>query len=196
MRATTLLTILLGFKKTRVTGFGFSAGGLVLDVEPKTRTPYCAGCGRSVRAVYDRRARRWRHLDFAGMAVWLRYVIRRVDCPRCGVTTELVPWAEPGVWFTYPFEQLTAYLAQRADQTTVCKLMRIAWSTAGTIARRVVDRLQTGERLDGLRRVGIDELSYRRHHEYLTVVTDHDRGSVVWAAPGRNAETLRVSFED
>lgn len=54
--------------------------------------------------------------------------------------------------------------------------MRVAWRTVGNIIRRVVGRQRErdGDRLDGLRRIGIDELSYRRHHQYVTVVVDHD----------------------
>jgi hypothetical protein len=28
--------------------------------------------------------------------------------------------------------------------------------------------------------VGVDEISWRKHHEYLTLVIDHDRAKVVW----------------
>ena len=52
-----------------------------------------------------------------------------------------------------------------------------------------------GDRLDGLRRIGIDEISYKRHHRYLTVVVDHDSGRLLWAAPGRDRATLRTFFE-
>jgi transposase len=90
----------------------------------------------------------------------------------------------------------TAYLAQHNDKTTVTKLMRIAWVTVGKIIQRFVRR-QRGDvdRLDGLRIIGVDELSYRRHHEYVTVVVDHVRGDVVWAAPGKSAETLKRFFD-
>ena len=52
------------------------------------------------------------------------------------------------------------------------------------------------DRLDGLRHIGIDELSYRRHHEYITVVVDHERSVVVWAARGKSADTLRAFFDE
>lgn len=196
MRATTLLRQLLGLKQTVVTAFVFTALSLVVTVKPSTRLPYCAGCGRACSRVYDHRERTWRHLDVVGLMVELSYRLRRVDCPRCGVTTELVPWAEHGVWFTRPFEDVAAYLAQRMDKTSVCAMMGVSWPTVGNIIERVVGRLGPKDLLDGLTRIGIDELSYRRHHEYITVVTDHDRGRVVWAAPGKNAETVRQFFRE
>lgn len=197
MRATTVLARVLGLKQTRVRDFEIAIDGLVVDVAPSTRVPRCSSCMRRVRAVHDTyEGRRWRHLDVAGMRLWLRYDMRRVRCPRCGVTVELVPWAEPQSWFTYDFEQHVGYLAQRADKTTISATMRIAWSTVGSIIQRVVARLRPSDALDGLRIIGVDELSYRRHHQYVTVVVDHERGAVVWAREGKDADTLRAFFAE
>jgi transposase-like protein len=107
-----------------------------------------------------------------------------------------VPWADGDTGFTRPFEDMVAYLAQRTDKTTVTRLMRIAWATVGRIIERVVERLRPGDPLADLKNIGIDELSYRRHHEYVTIVTDHDKGHVVWAEPGKNAATAKRFFDD
>ena len=133
------------------------------------------------------------------MEVDLRYSIRRVHCPACdGVKTEEVPWAAPRSNFTLAFEERVAWLAQQCSQTAVSKLMRVVWRTVGSIVSRVVPRhLDTQEdRLDGLRHIGIDEISYRRHHEFITVVVDHERSVVVWASRGKNADTLRAFFDE
>ena len=197
MRITTILSSILALKHTRIVAVHLEPEGLVLDVKPSTRVPRCSRCFRCVRAVYDcYEGRRWRHLDVAGMRLWLRYTIRRVRCPRCGVTVELVPWAEPQSWFTFDFEQHVAYLTQRADKTTISTMMRIAWSTVGSIIERVVARLRPSDPLSGLRVIGVDELSYRRHHQYITVVIDHERGAVVWAREGKDAETFGAFFEE
>ena len=196
MRATSLLRTLLNLKQTKVVGFEFSDSGLVVDVAPTTRLPRCSRCGRPCRRGYDARTRRWRHLDFAGMEVVLRYRIRRVECDRCGVTTELVPWAEPAAWFTRDFEDTVALLAQRTDKTTITELMGISWQTVGSIIARVVERRGPTDLLDGVTHIGIDEISYRRHHHYLTIVTDHIRGRVIWAGVGRTGETLGKFFDE
>ena len=52
------------------------------------------------------------------------------------------------------------------------------------------------DRLEGLRRIGIDEISYKRSHRYLIVVVDHDTGRLVWAGPGRSEAALGVFFDD
>jgi transposase len=196
MRATTLLKTVFGIKCTRVTAVSFSDEGLVCDVAPTTCVARCGSCGCRVHDVYDRRERRWRHLDLGGMKTELRYAIRRVDCPRCGVTTELVPWARHASSFTDAFEQTAAFLAQACASTVVSEMMRVAWRTVGAIIRRVVDRVAPSDRLAGLTHIGIDELSYRKHHEYVTIVVDHLSGNVVWAHPGKNADTLRKFFAE
>ena len=191
-----LLRQLLGLEYTRVVGVEFADDGLLVDVAPTWRTPRCSGCGHGCPGYDRQRGRRWRHLDLAGMKFHLRYDTRRVDCPRCGVTVEHVPWADVGSWFTRPFEDHAGYLAQRCDQTTVSKLMRVAWTTVGDLIQRVVARHQRGDLLDGLTHIGVDELSYRRHHEYVTVVVDHLAGRIVWAHEGKNADTLKAFFAE
>jgi transposase len=195
MRATTLLRRQLALKRTRVTGFEFTDDGIEIDVAPMTRVPYCSACQRRAPRVYDHRDRTWRHLDFAGMAVTLRYRQRRVDCRACaGVRAELVPWADAGARFTRDFEDQAAYFAQVMDRTAASRLLRVAWRTIGQIIERVVARLGPADRLEGLEYVGIDELSYRRHHEYITCVVDHVQGKVVWAAEGKSAATVDAFF--
>jgi len=197
MRATTLLNTVLGIKFAIVKGVEFTDTGLVCDVEPTTTIARCGGCFRPVSQVHDtRKARHWRHLDLAGMSLTLRYAPRRVNCTRCGVTTELVPWAEPMSWFTHAFEQTVGYLAKEASKTVVSTMMRVAWSTVGAIVGRVVGRLLPGDQLNGLTHIGVDELSYRKHHKYVTIVTDHVTGRVVWAREGKNADTLKAFFAD
>lgn len=196
MRAQSLLHNLLGLEDTRVGQLAFEAGGLVVTVAPQWRKPRCSECGQPGPG-YDRdQGREWRHLDLGGVMLHLRYDIRRVRCQTCGVKVEQVPWAETSSKFTRPFEDHVGYLAQRCDQTTVSALMRIAWSTVGAIVTRVVARHGNAHLLDGLTHIGVDELSYRRHHEYVTVVVDHNRGHVVWAHPGKNADTLKAFFAE
>jgi transposase len=197
MLAADLLMAVLGAKETRVKSVRLGLTGVVAEVEPTRVVPICSGCFEPVSKVHDRKLGRcWRAQDICGVRLELRYDPRRVLCPTCGVTTELVPWAEPGSKFTWEFEQETAFLAQKSDKTTVARLLRIAWYTVGTIIERVVERLQPADRLEGLTHIGVDELSYRKGHRYLTVVVNHKTGKIVWMHPGKNAETLGKFFEE
>lgn len=195
MRVTTVVRRLIGVSSLRVQSVAFEGHGVVLSVAPRWRRPRCGGCEKRAPG-YDRSApRRWRHLGLGRLRIWLEYAPRRVRCRRCGVRTEQVPWAQAGSRFSEEFEELVAYLAQVTDQTRVTELMGIAWTTVGAIVERVVARRLDPARLDGLRRIGVDEFSYRKRHRYLTTVVDHDRRRVVWAAAGRSAETLAAFFD-
>lgn len=196
MRVQKLLRILLGLEETRVLDVNFDEAGLVVDVAPTWRLPRCSECGGTAPGYDRKQGRRWRHLDLAGMMLHLRCDTRRVNCAKCGVKVERLPWGDTGAWFTRPFEDHVGYLAQRSDKTTISEMMRVAWDTVGPIVQRVVARHHDGDALDGLTHIGVDELSYRRHHEYVTVVVDHKRGHVVWAKPGKNADTLKAFFDE
>ncbi len=120
-----------------------------------------------------------------------------MECPDHGVVVAEVPWARPTSGFTRDFEDQCARLAVHTSKSAVSQLARIAWRTVGGIvdsvgteARRRVDLLS------GLRRIGIDELSYRKGHKYVTVVIDHDTGRLVWMAPDRDPATVRSFFAE
>jgi transposase len=112
------------------------------------------------------------------------------------VLVAAVPWARHDSRFTSSFEDQVAWLAVNTSKTAVAELMRIAWRTVGAIITRVwADVEVLGDRLDGLRRIGIDEIAYKRHHHYLTVVVDHHSRRLVWAAAGNDRATLRAFFD-
>jgi transposase len=128
--------------------------------------------------------------------VWLEAEAPRVSCPEHGPTVAAVPWARHGAGHTRAFDDTVAWLAVQCSKSAVCELMRIAWRTVGAIVDRVwVDIERQHDRFAGLRRIGIDEISYKRGHRYLTVVVDHDSGRLVWAAAGRDKATLRRFFD-
>lgn len=109
---------------------------------------------------------------------------------------EAVPWARAGSPYTRDFEDVVAFLAQQMAKTPLTKLMRIGWRSVGAILARVVaDKLDRG-RLDALVMIGVDEVSYGADRRFLTCVADHQTGGVVWAAPGRNAQTLQGFFDE
>jgi transposase len=144
-------------------------------------------CGRTSRARYDRSRRRWRHLDFGRCAVWIEAEIRRVDCRGCGrVRTEWTPWARPGSRFTRDFENMACWLVKRMSKTGVAKLLGTTWEKVDALVRARVDDHVDIERLDRVYRIGVDEIAYRRGRKFLTVVADHDTGTVLFVGEGRN----------
>jgi transposase len=163
----------------------------------KGRRNRCGICRRRC-AKYDNGEgrRRWRALDLGTLKAVIEADAPRVSCPEHGVVVASLPWARHGAGHTLPFDDQVAWLATHCSKTTITQLLRIGWRTVGNICSRVWDDIeQRVDLLAGLRRIGIDEISYKRHHKYLTVVVDHDSGRLVWAAAGRDKETLRSFFD-
>lgn len=168
---------------------------LVIELRRQRKTLVCP-CGARSRRRHDSSRRRWRHLDFGVFKVFLEAEIRRVNCPTCGrVQTEVVPWARSRARHTREFENQVGWMAQRIDKTTVSRLLRCSWEAVDRIARRLVGEYLTDSRLDGLRRIGVDEISYKRGHKYLTVVADHDTGRVIWASQDRSKSSFEGFFQ-
>jgi len=178
--------------------FDEDADAVVVSVRPrKGAGRRCGRCGRRA-SWYDRGEgrRRWRALDLGTVRVRLEADAPRVNCPTHGPTVVQVPWARHGAGHTRAFDDTVAWLAVHCSKTAVGELMRVAWRTVGSIVTRVLADIDaTVDRFDGLARIGIDEISYKRGHRYLTVVVDHDRRRLVWAAPGRDAATLGGFFD-
>lgn len=198
MRVTTAFKRLLRVDGVNVTAVEFVATSVVVTVALRRRRLVCPCCEYSTRARYDQRPvdSRWRHLDLGAWRLEIRARLRRLCCPTHGVRTEAVPFARPGAEFTADFEALVAWLATRMDKTAICRLVRISWRTVGRIIERVVaDELDPG-RLDDLFEIGVDEISWRKHHNYLTLVADHRSGKVVWGHEGKDAATLDEFFDE
>jgi transposase len=198
----TLWRALLGVEKTVVEDIEFDEDEqvLVAHVRVRARARARGRCGRCERRspAYDRGEgrRRWRALDLGTIGVLLEADAPRVSCSVHGPTVAAVPWARHGAGHTYAFDEQVAWLATQCSKTAVVELMRIAWRTVGAIITRVwADVEALHDRFAGLRRIGIDEISYKRGHRYLTVVIDHDSGRLVWAAPGRDKATLAAFFD-
>jgi transposase len=169
---------------------------VVVEVKSRSRRPRCGECDRKCRRRHGagEKTRSWRHLGLFGIRVMLRSTVHRVVCQRCGVRTRAVPWSRIGSVFTREFEDEVAWFLQHTDQTATASYFGISWITAGKIAQRVVAEKLDGSLLEDLHFIGVDEISYGRPKKFLTVVVDHERGRVVWAAEGKSSETLGRFF--
>jgi transposase len=197
---TRILGRLLGAHQAVVERVRFDQTEQVLVVAVRVRQRDRHRCGRCVRRCprYDngRGRRQWRALDLGTMQAFVEAEAPRVRCRVHGVVVAAVPWARHGAGHTRAFDDTVAWLATATSRSTVRELMRIAWPTVGAIITRVRAELDTRiDRLAGLRRIGIDEISYKKHYHYLTVVVDHDTGRLVWAAPGCDTATLARFFQ-
>ena len=200
MRSARVWKRLLGVEHTVVEQvlYDQDAQAVVAMVRPtRSRRRRCPTCARRCPG-YDQGQgrRRWRALDLGVVQAFLEADAPRVACPAHGVAVAAVPWARPGAGFTRGFEDTAAWLAVHTSRSAVAELLRITWRTVGRVCARVAaDQATKVDRLAGLRRIGIDEIAYKKGHRYLTVVVDHDTGLLVWAAPGRDEHTLERFFD-
>jgi transposase len=173
-------------------------GEVVVAVRPGWRERDRCGVCRRRSPGFDlgQGRRRWRALDLGTTFAFVEAEAPRVTCRRHGVVVCAVPWARHGSRFTRAFEDQVCWLAVNTSKTAVAALMRVAWRTVGGICERVAAEAQHDvDLLDGLRRIGLDEISHRKGHRYLTVVVDHDSGRLVWAAAGRDRRTVEAFLD-
>jgi transposase len=197
VRVTTAFKRLLRLPGASVRDVSFTAEGVIVTVALRRRRRVCAGCGQTGRLeIHDRRVKRWRHLDLGAVRCLIECELRLLRCRDCGVRMEPVPWARAGAQHTRDFEDVVAWLAQQMAFAPIARLLRIGWHTIGPIVARVVADHLDEARLAGLVCIGVDEISYRRHHRYLTTVADHRTGAIVWCSPGRNSATLQRFFDE
>ena len=170
MRVTTAFKRLLRLEGVNVVDVAFGSALIVVTVVLRRRRLVCGRCGYKTRHRYDTRpvASTWRHLDMGVWRVELRASLRRLRCPTHGVVVEGVPFARPAARLTRDFDDLLAWLATRMDKTSIARLCRVSWRTVGRACQRVVDSELDPGRLEGLFRIGVDEISWRKHHKYRT----------------------------
>lgn len=179
--------------------FNWETGELIAHIRPNARwekRPRCGICGRRCPGYDAGERRRWRTLDLGSVISYLEGEAPRVTCKKHGVVVAAVPWARHKSRFTKAFEDSVAWLATKSTKSAICELMRTTWRTVGRIIGRVMDEVSGKfDLFAGLKRIGIDEISHRKGHRYLTSVVDHDSGRLLWAAPGRDEKTLHAFFE-
>ena len=197
MRASAVFNRLLRLGAVNVIDVEWTDTTVMVTVRLRRRRLVCPYCRFSTSVAVDVRPglSTWRHLDLGVWRVEVRARLRRLRCPDHGVVTEGVPFARPGAHLTSDFDDLLAWLATRMDRTAVARLCRVSWRTVGRACERVVADGLDPARFDGLVRIGVDEISWRKHHRYLTLVVDHDRARVVWGASGRDSATLDRFFD-
>ncbi len=199
MRGIRVWARLLGLQRTVVEDVGLGIEGeVIVSVRPSWRERDRCGVCRRRCPGYDlgEGRRRWRSLDLGTTLAFVEADAPRVSCRRHGVVVCAVPWARHGSRFTRAFEDQVAWLACNCSKTAVAELMRVAWRSVGGILERVAaEARREVDLLAGLKRIGIDEISYRKGQRYLTVVVDHHTGRLVWAAAGRDRKTVLAFFD-
>jgi transposase len=174
-------------------------GRLKLDIQMRPRRgsrPVCSGCGRR-GPQYDRQpARRFEHVPLWGIAVWFVYRMRRVNCPRCGVKVEQVPWADGKCRQTVSYRFFLSAWAKRLAWQEVATVFRTSWQTVYRSVETAVMWGLLNRKWGKITALGIDEIAWRKGHKYLTLVYQIDAGRkrLLWIGAERTEESLRNFF--
>jgi transposase len=167
-------------------------------IEPRANgRAICSGCGRSGPG-YDRLPeRRFEFVPLWQIAVFFVYAMRRVDCPRCGVTVERVPWAEGKHTMTTTFRWFLARWAKRLSWQEVAEIFQVSWEDVFRSVKYAVSWGLAHRDLSGIEAIGVDEIQWQRGHHYLTLVYQIEEGMkrLLWVAQDRTEESLRGFFQ-
>ncbi len=166
-----------------------TAQRVVVKVDAGAGPFACPECG-AAGSRYDRKPRRWRHLDTMQVTTWIEADVPRVECATHGVHQIRIPWAEPGSQFTGLFERLAIDLLRECSVTGAGRLLRITWDEAWGIKGRAVIRGLTRRGTEVVPHVGVDEKAIAKRHRYLTLVADLTRHRVLYVADDRKQESL------
>lgn len=177
-----------------------SADGLTIEVciEPRANgRPVCSGCGQK-RPGYDHQSepRRFHFVPLWGMAVAFLYTMRRVDCPRCGVVVEMVPWAEGESHLTTTYQWFLARWAKRLAWKEVAEAFSTSWENVFRSVKHAVRWGLAHRSLEGVKAIGVDEVQWRKGHKYLTLVYQIDGHCqrLLWVGQDRTARTFLRFF--
>lgn len=149
-----------------------AAGEVNVHVAPETGTPQCCPHCGEVCPGYDHRQRTWRHLDTCQFKTFLIATIPRINCPEHGVVAVPVPWAEPGSGFTALYEALVLDWLRETTTQAVSRQLSLSWTAIDGIMQRAVKRGLARRKVDAPKRISVDETSFKKGHDYVTVVSN------------------------
>ena len=164
---------------------------VVRAAHPRLRCPECdRSCGG-----YDTRERRWRPLDTMQYRTFVIAEVPRVRCEEHGIRQVAVPWSDPGSRFTALFEALVIDWLREANVLAIARRLRLSWEQVAGIQARAVKRGLARRESKPPTQIGVDETSFQKRHEYVTVIHDIDEEVVVHVADDRKQEVLEAYFE-
>jgi transposase len=167
-----------------------------LDVRKRRRVP-CGTCGRLCRVRDRLKEREWKHVPLWGIPTKLRYRPARVRCKTCGkVRVEEIPWGQGKCRLSRGLIGLVAAWTKLLAWDVVAKLVGVHWNTVAAAVRQSVAYGRAHQELGSVLYIGIDELSRRKGHVYVTNVYDLREKRLIWSGEGRSTATLKAFFTE
>lgn len=170
---------------------------LLVSVRPRLGTSgYCSGCGKQARTYDTMKPRRFQFVPLWGIIVYFVYAMRRIDCRTCGVTVEMVPWADGKKRITKSFGWFLAQWAKRLSWKETAEAFQTSWDTVFRAVEVAVEWGRAHMDLSKITAIGVDEIMWQRGHEYLTLVYQIDEHCkrLLWVGQHRTEETIKAFF--
>jgi len=163
---------------------------VVIGLEHAGESVVCPECAAACSLKDHAPERRWRHLDTMQFETILEARVPRVNCASCGVKTAAVPWAAKHSRFTFTFEAFVIDVLQAASCVSrAATLLGLGWDSVHDIMKRAVQRGLARRSLDELKYLGIDEKSFGRGQDYVSLLTDLTASRVLEVVPGRDEKS-------
>ena len=171
---------------------------IVVKIVPRKRSrPVCSCCGKKGPG-YDtcRDQRLFQFVPVWGCSVYLQYRLRRVDCRRCGIKVERIPWASGKSRLCRDFQIFLAQWARRLSWKEVSEVFQTSWDHVYQSVKAVVAYGLKNRSMEGIESIGVDEWQWRKGHDYVTLVYQIDRGCrrLLSVSPKRNVRSLLTFF--
>jgi transposase len=171
---------------------------ILVRIAPRRNShPICSGCGEAGPGYDQLKERKFQYVPLWGIAVFFLYRLRRVDCKRCGVKVERIPWSKGKSRLTNSYKFFLADWAKRLSWHETARVFHTSWETVFRAVRTVVRWGLEHRDLRGIKAIGVDEIQYRRGHKYLTLVYQIDGSAkrLLYIAKGRTKASLRGFFK-
>jgi transposase len=169
---------------------------LKLYVKPHKNGCRCPHCNQRGKIVRTMDVRSWRDIVVCGFKVIFFYAPRIIECKTHGYVQENIPWADPYAKVTHRLEFQILIYCQLMTQKAAAKLLCLATSTLSDLLHRIINRVREGHKIEDIKSIGIDEVSYAKGRKFITVIYDLDKSRVVWVGKGKGRDTVDNFFNN
>ena len=176
---------------------GEDAKTIEIEVRPRHGSKArCSGCSRPAPGYDQLARRRFEFIPIWGFAVVLLYSMRRVQCRRCGVKVEAVPWAMGKHTLCNAYMLFLAHWARQLSWKETAQAFHTTWEKVFHAVEYVVQWGLAHRSLDSVRAIGVDEIQYGRGHQYLTLVYQIEASCqrLLWVGKERTTASFQQFF--
>ena len=201
MRLKTILNKVCNFKGFVIGKSTFSDKEKEINVNISSRKGskgICSQCGKSGPTYDHQPQRRFEFIPIWGFSIFLIYSMRRIDCSKCGIKIEKVPWANGKEQTTKSFQYYLAHFAKLMSWKDVATTFKVSWDTVYHAVEYVVTYGKKHRDISEVSAIGVDEIAFHKNHKYVTLVYDiTSKGRrLLWVGEKRTMKTLRRFFAD